>query len=164
MIRVRVTDPILTQCDGVRMTFEGTPTFVNRRVEVILNAVPMGTCNQNIKFVLQLKSTGTNQVLKIVNSTLDFSGAGNRIVVFRATVDEATINGEIFATDPSTGFTLGRSNKLTFQVQEGVTPPSTTPPSEPPTTTPSALGNIDKIVMGALIAGAILPFSRGKKK
>ena len=41
--------------------------------------------------------------------------------------------------------------------------PPTTPPTEPPTTTPKLLGAVDGLVIGALIAGALLPLG-GKKK
>ncbi len=148
------TEPI---CEGVRMNFEGTPSFQNGRLQVILNAVPIGICKRNIGFTMQLKSTGTGQVLQIVKTTLDFTGSANKIIVLQANVNEATINGEIFAVDPSTGFTLGKSNKLTFQVQEGITPPP--PPPPPPILAPNIF---DKGIVALLAVAALMP--RGKKR
>ncbi len=68
------------------------------------------------------------------------------------------VRGNIHIVD-SNGIPI--SNFALFEVQEGSAPP----PTEPPTPTPTpTLGNFDKLVMGALIAGAILPLSRSKKK
>ncbi len=153
---VQTTTPI---CEGVNMSFSGTPSFVGGRVEAIISVVPIGTCNRNIGFTMQLKSTGTGQVLQIVKATLDFTGAGNRIVVLQGNVDEATVNGNIFAVDPGTGFTLGRSNTLTFQVQEGITPPPTDQP--PPTPIDFTPNIFDKGIVALLAVAALMP--RGKK-
>ena len=159
-VRVELVQTTAPTCEGVRMSFEGTPSFQNGRITAIINAVPIGTCNRSIGFTMSLKSTN-GQVLQIVKQTLSFTGASNRIVILDGSVGEATINGEIFAVDPATGFTLGKSNKLTFQVQEGITPPPTDQPT--PTPTPILAPNIfDKGIVALLAVAALMP--RGKKK
>ncbi len=150
---IRVQKPVSDEPCQIRISFEGTPSFQNGNIQVITNAKVIGSCRQTLDVFMSLIDTSTRQQLKIIKKSKDFGGSGNLIVILEAHVLPKTVNGEIFVW---TKAGVPVSNKITFQVQEGVTPP----PDQPPTPEPRK-GIIDKIVIGALIAGAILPL--GKK-
>ena len=150
--------PVSDELCQIRISFEGTPSFQNGNIQVITNAKVIGSCRQTLDVFMSLIDTSTGQQLKIIKKSKDFGGSGNLIVILEAHVLPKTVNGEIFVW---TKAGVPVSNKITFQVQEGVTPP----PGEevPPPTQTTGLGKFDQLVMGALILGAVLPLG-GKKK
>ena len=156
-VRVELVAPAdVVKCD-IRVRFDGIPTFENGKIQAIVKAEQAGTCNQTLDVIMSLIDTATGQQLRIITKSKDFS-KGDHIVILEANVLPKTVNGEIFVW---TRAGVSVSNKITFQVQEGITPPPTEPPTEPPT--PTGLGKFDQLVMGALILGAVLPLSRGRK-